>query len=153
MRSQVIKIRNLPDSFSPVITIQVKPIGFLFLLITLGSIVMIREGFITVSGLFLVILPVFALLVMPDRRLAECSEDCLVLYNQRERDACMLIYWDEIVKWQYEWHPSADLLVVSMVDGSTQTMEMYSKFRIARAMNQYAPGKEVRTTRTKDERI
>jgi len=42
------------------------------------------------------------------------------------------------------------VLVLSLTDGSTQTIELYSKRSIERFMNQYAPGKELKNARRKD---
>ena len=63
-------------------------------------------------GICITLLCLFAELMLPDRLLAEFTDDYLVLFNTRERDSCSLIYWDEIVNWQYEYHSYADTLVI-----------------------------------------
>ena len=148
MKSQSIKIRNLPNDQTQVTrTVNVKPVLFLLFLLVLGIIMVVLRAYLFVGGLFLIGLALFAILVMPDRILCQFTDRYLVLYNCRERDECNILYWDEIVSWQYEWHASSDRLVISMVDGSVQTQEMYSKRSIAGMMKRYIPGKEVRSSR------
>ena len=101
-------------------------------------------------GVILLIVSVFALSLMPDRFLIQFSEDYLVLYNHQDMDMCTIIYWDEIVNWQYEYHPAVDVLTVNLVNGTSESIELYSKRPIIRFMNQYAPGKEIRSSRRKD---
>ena len=64
-----------------------------------------------------------------------------------------MIYWDEIVNWQYEWHPANDNLTITMVDGSMQIIELYSKRRVAKYLNMYAPNKEIKNVRIKEGKI
>lgn len=102
-------------------------------------------------GICITLLCLFAELMLPDRLLAEFTDDYLVLFNTRERDSCSLIYWDEIVNWQYEYRSYADTLVILLVDGSEQTADMYSKKSAARWLNQYIPGKETKNIRVSRE--
>ncbi len=102
-------------------------------------------------GICLMTLAVFAMWLLPDHMLLQCTPQYLILYNARERTDCALIYWEDIVQWQYEWHASADILAVKLVDGSCQTIEVYSKRSVARYLNEFAPGKEVRNSRIKEE--
>ncbi|MBR4444628.1 MAG: hypothetical protein IKS37_01850 [Solobacterium sp.] len=148
MRSQTIKIRNLPHDPTRVTkTVNVKPVLLLLFLLLLGGIFLAIRAYLLVGGIFIAGISLFALLVMPDRILCQFTDEYLVLYNTREKDECNLLYWDEIVSWQYEWHPSVDLLVIQMIDGSTETQEMYSKRSIAGMMRRYIPGKEIRSSR------
>ncbi|MBR3356374.1 MAG: hypothetical protein IKG46_00795 [Solobacterium sp.] len=148
MKSQTIKIRNLPHDPTRVTkTVNVKPIFLLIFVLLLGVAMAVFRPYLLAGGIILAGLAVFAIVVMPDRILCQFTDDYLVLYNTRERDECNILYWEEIVSWQYEWHPSADLLVIQMLDGSTETQEMYSKRSIASMMRRYVPGKEVRSSR------
>ena len=87
---------------------------------------------------------------MPDRILIQFTPDYLVLYNHRDAETCTIIYWDEIVNWQYEYHPSVDKLLINLVNGTSESIEMYSRRAVARYMNQYAPDKEIKSVRRKD---
>lgn len=147
MRSKVIKVRNLPESETKPHNVNVKPTVFLCILLVIGVIFTFLKSYMMLMGFAMILLSLFALFIMPDRTLATMSPDFLVLYNCSNRDECNLIYWDEIVFWQYEWHGSADLLVVGLIDGSTEAQEMFSRRSIAKWMKQYAKGKEKKVTR------
>ena len=44
----------------------------------------------------------------------------------------------------------SDLLVVTLLDGSTQSVDMYSKRSVAKYMRQFAPNKEKKNVRNKE---
>lgn len=142
MKSQVIKIRNLPQDpkFYEKI-VNVKPIGLLLLLLLIGALLCVFKPYLIVIGLSMCALSIFALIVMPDKELCRFTKDFLVLYNRHKRDECYLCYWDEVVSWHYEWDKKYDALVVDMIDGSTQVQSMYSYISIKRSMEQHIPGK------------
>ncbi len=144
MKSQTIKIRNLPTTSKTIYTVCVKPKGILIFLMFLGLVVSFRSSYYSSTLVCLVMIPMFALCFMPDRELVRFTTDYLIMFNTRNRDQCSIIYWDEIVNWQYEWHPSSDLLVVNLVDGSSQSVDMFSKKSIIKYMNLFLPNKELK---------
>lgn len=150
MRSQEIKIRNLPILDTKPYSLRVKPVQILLLIIAVGIYLALQKTGVASTGTVLIILGLFALVLMPDRTLAQFLPAYMILYDNRMRDSCMLIYWDEIVSWSYEWHPGCDLLVITLVDGSTRTADMYSKRSVAKYMNLYAPNKEKKTVRNRE---
>lgn len=149
MKSQVIKVRNLPKLESQPYTVHVKPVLALTLM-GFAGIAMLLTPVLAGAGVVLILISVFSLLMMPDRFLIQFTPEFLILYNHREANICTIVYWEDIVTWQYEYHKGVDVLVLSLIDGSTQTIELYSKRSIARYMNQYAAGKEVKSVRRKD---
>ena len=150
MKSQVIKARNIPEPARQPYTIHVKPVAFLTLLGLAGLALFLTRGPWVGVGLILSIVSVFALLMMPDRTLMQFTPEYMVLYNNRDKSICTLIYWEDLVTWQYEYHPGSDLLSCSLTDGSVQTIELFSKRPVARYINLYAPGKEIRSVRRKE---
>ena len=150
MKSQSIKVRNLPAADVPVYTVHVKPIATLAVMGLAGIGLLFTGTVAGGAGVVLILVSVFSLLMLPDRFLIQFTPDYMVLYNHRNPEECTIVYWDDIVTWQYEYHKGVDVLVLSLVDGSTQTIELYSKRPIERFMNQFAPGKEVKSTRRKD---
>lgn len=90
-------------------------------------------------------------LFLPDRTLVEFYPDFLVLYNQKDQDMAYLCMWQDIVQWRYEYHTAVDQVFVTLVDGSTQAVDMFSKPLFRRWMSLYAPGKEVKSARMKGE--
>ena len=144
MRSQEIKIRNLQPQETKPKSIRVKPVEILGGIIVLGVFFIFSQNMMTSAGMALILLGLTALILMPDRILAQFTPEYMILYNNKSRDTCFLAYWDEIVQWQYEWHATSDELVITLLDGSSQIVEMYSKRSIAKYLNQYIPGKEVK---------
>lgn len=102
------------------------------------------KPYLLMAAMTMILLALFSLFIMPDRKLCDFTDDYLVLYNQSDRSRCYMVFWDDIVSWHYEWHASYDQLVIMLSDGSTQMQEMYSRLSIQYHMNQYAKGKEVK---------
>lgn len=123
--------------------VQLKPTVFLALMVMTGMIFVAAKPYLILGGIMMVMLGAFCLFVMPDGVLCEFTRDYLVLYNRRRSQDCMLIYWEDIVSWQYEWHANTDYLIIMLVDGSTERQEVYSG-SIRRLMKRYAPGKEIK---------
>ena len=150
MKSQMIKTRNLPDWTHQPHMIHVKPVAFLTL-VGLAGIALFVSGTVWVGvGLILSITSVFALLMMPDRILIQFTPDYMILYNHRERETCTVIYWEDLVNWQYEFHRNYDTLSCFLTDGSVQRIDLYAKHPAANYLNQYAPGKEIKSVRIKE---
>ena len=124
MKSQVIKVRNLPDWTHQPHTIHVKPVAFLALMGIAGIALFVSGTPWVGVGLILSISSVFALLMMPDRILIQFTPDYMILYNHRDRDTCTVIYWEDLVNWQYEFHPNYDTLSCFLTDGSVTSSRM-----------------------------
>lgn len=150
LQSQKIRVRNLPLNLVITKKVRVKPTGMLWILIVLGILMVFTRPYLMAYGLILITLPLFGLIVLPDRKLCDFTPKYLILYNQRNRQDCMLVYWNEIVSWAYERHTANDLLVLSLTDGSTEVQELYSRRSIKRPMEQYAPDKEVKNRKKRN---
>ncbi|MCI5773662.1 MAG: hypothetical protein MR210_03780 [Erysipelotrichaceae bacterium] len=144
MKSQVIKIRNLP-SFPVILqSISVKPTMFLGTLMIVGVIMMIFFPFLGYLGAGFVALATFSILVMPDRKIMEATNEYLILYNHKDQSLCKLVYWDEILSWQYRWHPDVDELIIELSDHSVEKVEAFNRKKFTRFLKEYANGKEMK---------
>lgn len=150
MKSQLIRVKNLPKLEEKGRAITLKPVFALVLLMAFGFYTLWWKPYLATASMFMILISVFALTFLPDRKLVEFYSQYMVLYNQRDRSQCMLVYWDEIVSWQYEWHTTNDLLVLNLVDGTSQQIEMYSKYKVVKFMNIYVPDKQIKSTRMKE---
>lgn len=153
MKSQRIKIRNLPihpDAYEK--TIYVRPTGILYMLMVIGVCMVFFRKYLLLLGASLVLLSLFGLLVLPDRKLLQFTNKFLIMYNCSDRTECTIVYWDEIVSWQYEYHNTYDQLVIFLTDGDTETQEVYSLHSLRAAMEFHAPGKMRRSVRIRRER-
>ncbi len=142
MKSQVIRTRNLPkDPKTYKKIVNVKPIGLLVVTLITGALITFLKPYMVIIGVSMIALSLFCLIVMPDKDLCRFTKDYLVLFNRHNKEECILVYWDEIVSWHYEWYKTYDRLVIDMIDGSSQVQEMYSISSIKKEMEFYAPGK------------
>lgn len=143
VKSQVIKTRNLPEDLSrTAYEVHVKPWWFLIIVLVADVFIMILKPYMISLFIPLVILTLFAIFGMPDKVLVQFTPDYLVMYNRKSKDECTLVYWDEVVSWVYEYHNAADVLKLELIDGSIESVEMYSKRSVRKKMNLYAKDKE-----------
>lgn len=143
MRSQYIKIRNLdPFVVKTAYTIRVKPWWLLWVIFFSGVVLVTFRSYTAGIALPLLILTLFCLFVMPDRILVQFTPDYMIMYNRQDKNEATLIYYDEIVQWQYEYHRSSDTFVVTLKDGSSQSVDMFAKYAISRPMKMFSPFKE-----------
>lgn len=147
MKTQIIKTRNIPNINGKKHTIHVKPDYLILLLLALGVAFMFSKTYMIIIGFVMILLALFAEFIMPDRNLCTFTNDFVVLFNRSNNDECTLVYWDEVVSWKYEWHGYSDLLIFSLIDGTSQSQEMYSKLSCIRWLELYAAGKEIKSTR------
>lgn len=149
MKTQVIKSRNIPYVEGKQHTIHVKPDFILVALMMMGIAFMFAKTYMVIIGFVMILLALFAEFIMPDRNLCTFTQEYVVLYNRTQKSECTLVYWEDVVSWQYERHASADILVFFLVDGSSEMQEMYSRRSCVRWLNLFAPGKEVKTVHTR----
>ncbi len=154
MKSQRIRVRNLPqDATFFEKTIHVKPIVGIVALLIAGGVLLFLKPYLALTGVTMMLLAVFCIVIMPDRNLCSFSKDYMVLYNQHDRDYCTIVYWDEIVSWQYEWHNTYDQLVIALVDGSTEIQELYSFRSVKKYMMAHAGNKMKKAIRVRKESV
>ena len=150
MKSQRILIRNLPtDAFYNTKKIAVKPTTALYCMLAVGAAFFFINQVFALVAISLVLVSVFSLVVLPDRKLCEFSREWMVLYNQHNRQECMMIYYEDVVSWRYEWHSTVDTLVICLTDGTTESIDVYGKLRLEKLMNEHLKGKEIKSVRTK----
>lgn len=148
MKSQVIRIRNIPKKprdYEKII--NVKPLLLLIIVLIAGALITFFKPYLAVLGVSLMVLSLFCLTVMPDKDLIRFAKTYMILFNRHNRDECMMIYYDEVVSWHYEWYKNYDQVVIELIDGSTEIQEMYSLLAIKRTMDMYLPGKMKKESR------
>jgi len=137
-----ILIKNLPNEEFKSHTINVKPYNFLYVLMACGFMLLFGSKIHILMGIILMLFCCFALIFLPDRKLVEFRDDYLVLYNQRNRNECLMIDYDEIVSWTYRMHYPYDTVYIELVDGRVEMCDMFSKHVIKKLFNVYMPDKE-----------
>ena len=144
MKSKEIRVRNLPKDDVPFYVLNVKPTSFLIIAMIMGICFLWIRSYLQVIGVMVIMVSLFSLLMLPDCKLYEIHQDYIVLYNRHDKSECFIIYYEDMVSWHYEWNPSYDQLVISLVDGSVEKQEVYAKYRIEKWLNSLAPGKQAK---------
>ena len=142
MKSKVIKQRNIPPLPYVTNSIRVKPVGFLVLMIMIGLILLFINENLAMLGVLFVSISVFSILVLPDSKVIEYTSEYAIIYNCRDKDECKLIYWDEILSWQYRWHTDKDEMIIELIDHSVEVVDTYKRSTMIPFFKKYAPGKE-----------
>lgn len=154
MKSQKIRVRNLPENITRSrASVHVKPTGILFLLLCIGAMIILLLQELFIYGVAMIMLAIFALTILPDRILITFADDYLVLYNQQDRSICVLLYYDEIVNWQYEVHRTYDRILFTLVDGSCESQEMFSLCAVKKNLEEHLPGKQKKSLRVRKESV
>ena len=149
MKSQIIKQRNIPEYPNIIKSVRVKPMILLAVCLVAGLVTMFLFQSFSLLGAMLVAASTFSLLILPDRKLIDFTEKYCILYNQKDYSECKLVYWDEVLSWQYIWHPDIDELMIEMVDQSVEKVEVYSRLSVIPMMSAYAPGKQIKSSKKK----
>lgn len=153
MKTQKIRVRNLSEAcIRQGINVHVKPLPVLTSMLAIGAILIIASPNLIVAGLSLILVSIFMITILPDRVLITFLDDCMVLYNQQDRSMCMLIYYDEVVNWQYIYHAKYDEIIFTLVDGSKEVQEMYSLNSVVVALDEHLKGKQLKSLRIRKER-
>ena len=149
MKSKEIRVRNLPKDDVPFYVSNVKPTSFLIIAMIAGISFLWIRSYLQVIGVMVIMVSLFSLLMLPDCKLYEIHQDYIVFYNRHDKSECFIIYYEDIVSWHYEWNPSFDQLVISLVDGSVEKQEVYAKYRIEKWLNSLAPCKQAKKNHRK----
>ncbi|MEG0176416.1 hypothetical protein [Anaerorhabdus sp.] len=142
MKSKTLKIRNIPKEPPIIATISVKPTAALIVLLFASFIMILFSHIFSYFGVILFGVSSFCLFVLPDRKLLEFTHDYVIFYNCKERGDCTFIYWEDILTWQYIWHPDRDELEIELVDHSVETVECFSKKTVVPLLRAFARDKE-----------
>ncbi|NLC96686.1 MAG: hypothetical protein GX675_03860 [Erysipelotrichaceae bacterium] len=149
MKSKTIKQRNIPPYPYIIKSIRVKPTGILMLMIIIGFILLFSNRDFAMIGVLIISISSFSLLVLPDSKIIDYTNEYAIIYNCIDRDECKLIYWDEILSWQYKWHTDKDEMIIEMVDLSLEVIETYKRSTMIPYFKKYAAGKEKANRRIK----
>ena len=140
MRSKELKTYNLPSDDQLISQIDAKPSFVFYVLIVMGLVFFVYNHY-NPYGLFVAIVALFALIYMPRVVLMEFYYNYMVLYNKANKSNCVLIYYDEVISWNYMRGANRDFLVVELMDGSEELIEGFSKTLFVSNMNRFLKDK------------
>ena len=136
MRSKELKTYNLPMDSQIIAQIDAKP-TFLFVFMIMLGLVFFMYNYSNPYGIFVAIIAIIALIYMPRVVLMEFYQTYMVMYNKADKTNCVLIYYDEVVSWNYVWGANRDFLVVELANGSEEIIEAFSKTLFESNMNRF----------------
>lgn len=142
MKSKTLKIRNIPKEPPIIATVRVKPTSQLIVLTFIGAIFFMFSEMLSYFGLVIICVCSFCLLVMPDRKLIEFTHDFIIIYNCKDRDDCNILFWEDILTWQYIWRADKDELEIELVNHTKENIECFSKSTIVPLLRAYIKEKE-----------
>ena len=140
MKSKDIKTYNLPCE-EPVYKLEVKPVPLLVVIVVAGIILMSKYPS---YGLLLVALGSFCLIFLPSITLLEFRNEYVILYNKAAKTDCVMVYYDEIMSWRYQKGKTSDELIIELNDGHKESIECFNYLYIAKYLNFFADGKQVK---------
>lgn len=135
MRSKLININELPIEKNQIV-INAKPNLLLIFLIAF-SLLLFNFGQLIYVGLGIGITCIYALIFLPKRTLMIFRENYMIIYNTVERDNCHMLYYDEIITWQYEKHRDNDLLIIELTNGKVYKSEIFNQRKTCMLMHSY----------------
>lgn len=147
MKSKTLKIRNIPTEYLVFFRMNVKPTEYLTAILIVSIIFLFCDAPLPTIGTILCTVICFALVATPDRTLLEMNEAFMTFYSPKDPSECTILYWDEILTWQYQKKRQCDHLKVELINGDVYDSEVYNSLRLIKLLQAYAPGKEKKTSR------
>lgn len=144
MNSKVIKVYNLPKDKTILYRLEVKPFFILTASFIIG--IMIIYSF-TSLGIILIGTGLFGFFFMPSKVLLEFTDEYLILYNRASKNDCVIVYYNEIVTWQYLKTAKEDWLIIDLEDGRVEKLECFNRFMVCKYLNEFAKDKQIKAKR------
>lgn len=147
MKSKTLKIRNIPSGRLVFFRMNVKPTEVLIGILVVAILFLFMDAPFPTIGLIASTVVCFALVATPDRTLLDMNDEFMTFYSPKDSSECTILYWDEILKWQYVKQRQCDHLRVELINGDVFDSEVYYDARMIRLLNAYAQGKEKKVSR------
>lgn len=141
MKSKELKTYNLPKDDLLISSIDAKPNYVFILAFLLGAILLFIESS-RVYGLTIITIVIVMYIYLPKVVLMEFFQEYLVLYNRADNNSCVLVYYDEIISWNYSWSANRDYLNIELENGESERIEAFSKTIFESNMNRFLKEKK-----------
>ena len=137
MRSKVVRINSINEN-EIILQIKAKPELFLALMFILSFAILMINGYI---GFALMMITTYCFVFFPERRLIDFCEKYLIIYNDLNHEGCYMLYYDEIVSWQYVSTFNADKLVIALINNQVYETDIFNRRRTERILERFIPDK------------
>ena len=141
MKSKELKVYNLPQDEQATMVIDAKPYNLLIGFVIVG-ILLVLFKISNLYGVGIIIVGICSIIFLPRTVLIEFFTNYLVLYNMASKDDCCLIYYEDVVSYEYKRGSLKDYLYIELIDGSIKKIEAFSKVLFEAYLNRYFPGKQ-----------
>jgi len=137
-----IKQSETPSLGVPTLTIFSKPTTTLYVCIVLG-VLMILSGKLFVLGICVLPLAAIGLWKIPNEKRVEFYENCLVLYQPKEKEMCEKIDYDSISEWYIKQGiNTGDFFQMKLMSNQIVQVECFNSGKIVKHLNKIMPDKE-----------
>ena len=145
MNSKDIKTYNLSNDTRILYRLELKPTFLLVVSMLIGFILVIP---FTSIGVVIISIASYCLVFLPSRVLLEFHDDYVIFYNKASHEDCVMIYYEDIMKWRYIKGRKVDYLVVELEDGTRENIECFNYRAVTRYMRMFAADREVKKKKT-----
>ncbi|MFV0379934.1 MAG: hypothetical protein ACK5KQ_03820 [Anaerorhabdus sp.] len=142
MKSKVLSVKNIPINDTCIKMVDLKPRGQFIFVLFLAIFVSYIYPSLLMLCIVMFTMSLFCLLFFPNRKIISFYQDYIVLYNQKNRNFCSLVYWDEILYWSYKKNSEKDELIIELVNNQVEVVECYSRRSVVPWLAVYAAEKE-----------
>jgi|GEM_PF-5804432 len=140
MKSKVLKRFNLPSERNIVYRLDAKPYWLLFIISIIGLALCLSSKW-RIFGVSLCFASIFFYMLTPSRYLVEFCDEYMIIYHRLNKTECALIYYDEILTYDFVKGRDFDRLEITLSDDRTYSVPIFKKYKINKLLNKYAPDK------------
>lgn len=132
VRSQSIKIRNLPQGHKCIACINAKPYLLFAIIGIIGLLLLLKEKYM-ILGIVFLFGSVYSFLFIKNERLVKFYDDYCVFYRTNAyRDECFLLFWNDILAWEIESGSEYDTLIVTLRNQKRICLKCVSRHKLIR---------------------
>ena len=137
IQSNRFKCRNLPADYEVLDQMTTKPTATLVTSSLCGAILLTKEDYLFLGSLVL-FMSVYGLIFSRSTVLIEFCKDFVIFYLDERREECYVIYWNEIVHYDYKSSLfNTDYVRIILSDGSEHTFKSLAKHQVIRNFDQH----------------
>lgn len=137
VRSQLLKIRNLPQGHKLIDHVNAKPYLVFCILGGIGILFVLREKYM-ILGILLLFIALYSFIFVKNERLIEFYDDYCVFYRTNaNKDECFLLFWNDISAWEIHTGYEYDELSVTLKNQKKITLRCVCKHKLNRYFKRY----------------
>lgn len=145
IRSQPLKIRNLPQGHKIIDHINAKPYLVFSVLGTVGILLVLWEKYM-ILGILLLLIALYCFIFIKNERLIEFYDDYCVFYRiNAYKDECFLLIWNDIASWEIHSGNEYDELTVILKNQKKITLKCVGKHKLTRYLHRFVKNEEQET--------